>query len=358
MFDPTRSVQLAGGALFNSESTWRSYLPDAGDWTKTASLLTGPLIIVSAVLAYLLGLVSADAAIFGQFRPTIMSTLVSIVAAAFGAAIVAFIFSTLAGVFGGKRSFALGLAATTLAFVPGYAGQVLAQLPWIGGLLSIALVVYALVLLWRIIPIYLAVPDGKRAGYYITSLIATVAVMVVFSMTVGRVLNPGMPDSPFAGMIDATESATSNPSADAPSGHLGDMIRQGEIFKVASQDRYDPPADGRLSESQVRDYVEVMEKAHEIRVEKGNMLLALNEKAEQQGDVSMAEMMAASKQATDLMTIEMQVVKDGGGNWAEFQWVQRVLQHLPARHDDSDEVRHNRALYEKYQDKLAQHTAR
>lgn len=112
MFDPNRTMQLAGGALFNIEPTWRDYLPDAGDWTKTALLLTGPLIVISAVLAYLLGMFSEDAAIFGQFRPTITSTLLGMVSAAIGAAVVAFIFGTLAGVFGGKRTFALGLAAT------------------------------------------------------------------------------------------------------------------------------------------------------------------------------------------------------------------------------------------------------
>ena len=218
MFDPNRTIRLASGALFNSESTWLTYLPDAGDWTKTASLLTGPLIVVSAVLAYLLGLVSADASIFGQFRPTITSTLASIVSAAIGAAVVAFIFGTLAGMFGGKRSFALGLAATTLAFVPGYVGQVLSQLPWIGGLIGLALFVYALVLLWKIIPLYLEVPDGKRTVHYVSSLLATIVVMAVFSMTIGRVLYPDMPDSPFAGMAGSVSSVNASSGGTASSG--------------------------------------------------------------------------------------------------------------------------------------------
>lgn len=354
MFDPNRSIRLASGALFNSESTWRDYLPGAGDWSKTALLLTGPLIVFSALLAYVLGLFSEDAAIFGQFRPTIASTLLGMVSAAIGAAVVAFIFGALAGVFGGKSSFAFGLAATTLAFVPAYIGQVLTQLPWIGGLLGIVLFVYALVLLWKIIPIYLEVPDGKRTGHYVSSLLATIIIMALFSMTIGRFLYPDVPDSPFAGMAGSSESVVSNSSNSAPSGYLGDIIRQGELFKEASQDRYDPPADGRLSESQVRVYLEVMQKARDIRVEKGEALLALNEKAERQDNVSMAEIMAASKQSTELAMIEMQVVNEDGGNWAEFQWVQRVLLYLPARKDDGDAIRPNRALYEKYADRLAE----
>lgn len=128
---------------------------------------------------------------------------------------------------------------------------------------------------------------------------------------------------------------------------------QGELFKAASQDRYDPPADGRLSGNQVRNYLEVMGKARDIRVEKGNALLALDEKGERQDNVSMAEILAASKQATELAMVELQVVKADGGNRAEFQWVQQVLRYLPARRDESDAVRHNRALYRKYEEQLS-----
>ena len=359
MFDPNRTAALTAGALFNSEPTWNSYLPDAVDWKKTALLLTGPLIVLSALLAYVFGLFSDDSSIFGIFRPTISSTLLSIVSAAIGAAVIAFVFSALSGAFGGKSGFALGLAATTLAFVPGYVGRVLSAIPWVGGLLAFVCFVYALVLLWRIIPLYLEVPESKRKLHYVSSLVGTIVVMAVFSMTVGRILNTGMPDSPFADLVEKNSYAgapvaDTGSSSNAVPGYLNNMIRQGELFKAASQDRYDPPADGRLSESQVRDYLEVMKKAHEIRVEKGKTLLALDEKVEQQDNVSMAEIMAASRQATDLAMIEMQIVKESGGNWAEFQWVQRILKYLPSRKDESDAVRHNRALYEKYGDRVAE----
>ncbi len=46
MFDLKRTLDLINGALFDSEPTWRAYLPEAGDWQKTAFLLTGPLIEV------------------------------------------------------------------------------------------------------------------------------------------------------------------------------------------------------------------------------------------------------------------------------------------------------------------------
>lgn len=48
---------------------------------------------------------------------------------AIAASVVAFIVSALAGMFGGKASFAHGLATTSLAFVPGHLGQALNWLP-------------------------------------------------------------------------------------------------------------------------------------------------------------------------------------------------------------------------------------
>ncbi len=71
MFDINRRVQLIRGALFDPEATWRSHLPEAGDWQKTAILITGLLIVPSTVLAYIFGFISSDTSLFGMFRPTI-----------------------------------------------------------------------------------------------------------------------------------------------------------------------------------------------------------------------------------------------------------------------------------------------
>jgi hypothetical protein len=196
VIDLSRTLQLIRGAMFDPEATWRGYLPEAGDWQKTAFLLTGPLIIAATVIAWLLGLLSSETSMFGQFRPTILSSLISLVTGAIAAGVIAFVFSALSGAFGGKNSFALGLAATTLAFVPGYVGQALSWLPWIGWLLALGLFIYALVLLWKIIPLYLEVPDNKRIGHYIVSLLAAIAIMFVLGMIVGRLLYPTTPGFP------------------------------------------------------------------------------------------------------------------------------------------------------------------
>jgi hypothetical protein len=355
VLDLNRTVQLIKGALFDAEATWHSYLPEAGNWQKTAFLLTGPLIVLSAVLAYLIGFLGADASAFG-FRPTIASTLLSIVAGAVAAVVVALIVSVLAGLFGGKGNFAHGLAATSLAFVPGYLGQALGWLPWIGWLVALGFFVYALVLFWRIIPIYLEVPDSKRVGHFILSLLATIVVMFLISMLLRPIIGPDLSDfSDFSDM----QSSDSRPSGIG--GIMGEAMRQGELMAAAEEDRYAPPSDGKLDEHQVEEYIRVMSRATEIMEQKGARMRELAERAEQKEQMSMSdmsEMMARATQMMGMNTIELEVVKSGGGNWAEYQWVKEALRTAYVQKDINEAVEHNYELYKEYEDELQSFVAR
>ena len=349
MIDLTRTLQLVKGSLFDSEKTWQGYLPEAGDWQKTAMLLTVPLVVLSSVFAYLLALTNSGSPFVGMFRPTIVTTLGQIVFGLIAAGIVAFIVSALAGAFGGKSSFALGLAAISLAFVPGYIGQALTWLPWVGGLLALGLFIYALVLLWRIIPIYLEVPQAKRTGHYILSLIACLVTMLILGKVAGGFLYPDMGDF---GSIRTPGSDSSG----AAGGMFGGMMRQAELMAAAEEDRYAPPDDGELTESQVETFIGVMQKTREIMLEKEQRLRELAEKADKDEDVSfgeMSEMMSASTELAGMNTTEIEVVKTGDGNWAEHQWVRESLRTAWIQKDINDAVAHNYALYQKYEGQLA-----
>jgi hypothetical protein len=350
MFDLKRTAQLIQGALFDSEATWRNYLPEAGDWKKTALLLTVPLIVASALIAYLLSFTGGDSSLFVQFRPTLMTTLLSMLTGAIAAGIVAFIVSALAGVFGGKNSFALGLAATSLAFVPGYLGQALTWLPWIGRLLMLGLFIYALVLLWRIIPIYLEVPQNKRAGHYVLSLLATIITMFIIGSLVGGALYGGMSGMPGSGM-----------SGSRTEGMFGGVMRQAELVAAAEEDRYSPPDDGKLIEDQVEQYIDVMQRTSELMAEKEERLRELAEKADSNENVSlsdMTQMMTGATEMAGLNTLEIEVVKTGGGNWAEHQWVRESLRTAWMQQDTDGAVAHNFELYQKHEDQLSSYVTR
>jgi len=359
MFDPARTLQLVKGALFDPEATWRAYLGEAGDWKKTALLLTGPLIVAAAIVAYLLGFLGGGP--FG-FRPTLVSTLLGIVSGAIAIVVVTLIFSGLAGAFGGKHNFALGLAATTLAFVPGYVGQALSSVPWIGWLLSLGLAIYALVLLWRIIPIYLEVPAGKRAAHYIVSLIVSIVAMLVISAVVGggmlgRGMNPGF--GGMAGRTGASSSASSGTSSGA-TGLFGGLARQGELMSAAEEDRYDPPGSGEVSEAQVEELIRVMQRTREAVAERQARLEEMSKRADQGERPSLSDLgaiVSGVTQAAGLGTVEIEIVKSAGGNWAEHQWVKESLRNAWLQKDINDTIAHNYALYQEHEDELAEFIA-
>ncbi len=355
MFDLKRTLDLVKGALFDAEPTWRAYLPEAGNWQKTAFLLTGPLIVTSTVVAYLLALTTSDTSMFGMFRPTLMSSVFNIVTGAVAVGVVSFIFSALAGVFGGKNKFALGLAAITLAFVPGYVGQALAWLPWIGGPLAFGLSIYGLVLLWRINPIYLEVPDGKRTTHYVVSLICSVIAMFVISGVAGRMMYGS-----GSGMIMSGMPQEETPGSGF-GGMFGSAIRQAELMAAAEEDRYSPPSDGELTERQVQEFIRVMDRAAELQADKDKRLQALAEKADKEDQMSMSDLGELMGSVTDLAGMQggqIEVVKSAGGNWAEHQWVRESLRTAWIQKDINDTIEHNYELYQKYEEQLDTYIAR
>ena len=351
MFDPQRTMRLATGALTDADATWRAYLPQAGDWRRTAMLLTVPVVIAALLIAYLIGLVTGGGAVFG-LRPTLLSTLGGIVLALAGLTISAFVLSALAGAFGGKNDFALGFAAISLIAVPAYVGQALSSLPWIGWLVSIVLSIYALVLLWRIIPLYLQVPNGKRAVHYILSLVVMAVIGIILSAVFARD-QMAMQDSPFGGVTSSEEGSTA-----AAGGFFGGFAQRAEIVAAAQEDRYDPPGDGELEEAQVQEFARVMERYTEVVREQEARLNELSERAGQNERPSLSDIGAAVSSIgglSALATAEMEIVKTSGGNWAEHQWVKQQLRTAWLQQDINDTVAHNYALYQRYEDVLRDH---
>jgi hypothetical protein len=353
MFDLKRTWDLVRGALFDPEVTWRAYLPEAQDWKKTACLLTGPLIVAVAIIAYLLGFLGSGKSIVGLGRPTVATTLLQIIMAAIVAGVVALIFSALAGAFRGKASFALGLAATTLAFVPGYLGQALSPLPWIGWLVMLGLLIWSLVLLWKIIPIYLEVPDTTRAAHYIVSLLSCiVASLVISTVIAGMLYGAGASRAVTGAPIDEGEIR---------GGVFGAASRQAELMAAAEEDTYRPPADGKVTERQVQAFIRVMDRAAELRSEKDKHLREIAKKADAEEDISFSDfgqMMGGVIDIAGFESAEIEVVKTGGGNWAEHQWVRESLRTAWIQKDIDESVAHNYRLYQEYEEELAEHIAR
>jgi hypothetical protein len=81
----------------------------------------------------------------------------------------------------------------------------------------------------------------------------------------------------------------------------------------------------------------------------------LAERADRDEQLSMremGEMMSGATQVMGLNTIEIEVVKSGGGNWAEHQWVKESLRTAYVQQDINEAVKHNFDLYKEYEDEL------
>jgi len=352
MFDLKRTLALIKGAIFDPDSTWESYLPDATDWRKTAALLTGPLVVASVVLDFVVDLVIPNRFAFVA-SPSVMNMLLGIVTAAIAAVVIAIVVAVLAGLFKGKNSFPLALAATSLAFVPGYVGRPLVHIPWVGWLLSLALGIYGLILLWRILPKYLDVPTSSRAGHYISSLVASVVALIAIGLIFGvsmmaprsGTLDIAKDDNVFGGVASERMSGT-------PSGTLGQLERQGRIIESAEEDTFDPPGNGKLSRKQVQRFVDVLGKTRDYQSEQGEALARLSEKAENDEIASLGEAFSGMAGIVSISNAEMEVVKTGGGNWAEHQWVREQLHIARIQKDINDAVKHNYSLYLEFEDEL------
>lgn len=191
-FDFDRTATLLKGAGLDPEPTWRTYKAADHDWTGTVTLLAGPMIVIVAIVAPILGWLFGTNMLPG-FSGFLTQVVFTLVWGLIGLAIAGAVFGLLAGSFGGHNSFDEGFAAVTLAAVPAYAGRILATLPWIGWILSLILGVYSLVLLYRCLPIFLGIPQEKRVGHFVVGLIVMIVIYAVISAPLAGLLFAGGP---------------------------------------------------------------------------------------------------------------------------------------------------------------------
>jgi hypothetical protein len=178
----TETIHFMRGALLSPQPNAQDYLARGYDWKQTALTLTLPLIVLQ-VIASSLSLIIA-----GFFSLNFVITgLVTIV---LGYAVATVTLAALAGAFGGMTNFDRALGAISLAAVPSVAAAILAALlGFVSGaltmLITLAGVIYTLVILYQIIPSYLSVPEDKRMFHFIAMIVTIIVIMVVLSNLFG-----------------------------------------------------------------------------------------------------------------------------------------------------------------------------
>ncbi len=102
MFDINRTIELIKGGLLDPEATWQAYLAESRNWQETAALLTGPLIVFTAIASWVIRLIFGGGMALGG-ATTIGALIVTTVFSLLGFVLFAFVLAYLSGVFDGKR---------------------------------------------------------------------------------------------------------------------------------------------------------------------------------------------------------------------------------------------------------------
>jgi hypothetical protein len=345
--DFKKTLDLVKGGLMTPAETWSSYLGENPGWQQTLLVLTAPLLLANVFLSLLLSRIMGTVSPFGLGGNWFAALVFGLLLTCIAFAVAVFVFNFLAGVFGGKPDFSRAFAAMSLVAIPAWvAGIVGAAIPWLGGLISLAGGIVSLVFLYRIIPLAWAVPDAKRVLHFVVSLVAVIAidVVVVSALGVGR-MGPG--DSSYE---------TGGRDSDRMPGMFGEIGRQADLIAKASEDQFEPPADGMVTGQQARWVGDVMAKANQTYEEEMARLKKLSEEMDNKENPSpadMAKMYQGMGTVMSLNTVEMETVKSGGGNWAEYQWVKEQLRSARLQRGEGTEaLAHNYALYQEIEDSV------
>ncbi len=354
-FDFTKTLALIKGGLLDHENTWKTYLAECPGWQQTALVLTAPLFVFNVLFSLILSRLTGGYAMYGYQSSWFMALVIGLVMGAIGFVIAVLVFNFLADVFGGKADFSRAFAAVSLAAIPAWvAGPLAGLIPYLGFLIAIAGGILSLVFLYRILPLALNVAEEKRLLHFVVSLVA----VIVCNMIVGYFLGFGSAANQYRSSGYSPGENTS--SRTASSGVMGEAVRQAELMDAASADRYDPPSDGELDEDQVEEYVSVMRKTRAVQAQYAEKMekLAAEMKAKEEAgkSPSMADLGKIYSGAGGFVganNAEMEVVKTGGGNWAEHEWVKQQLRVAQIQQGEgSDANAHNYELYQEYEEEL------
>ena len=191
-------------------------------------------------------------------------------------------------------------------------------------------------------------PGDKRVLHYIVSLLSSFVCMLLISSLVAALTGHS-----GAGSQRYRDDAVKSPLEST--GLFGGMARQGQLLEAAESDEYRAPADGKISQDQIEEFIRVMDRTRELREQQTARLKAIGDKADQEGGLSISDfgdIVSGAQNMAGLQTAEVEVVKSGGGNWAEHQWVKNALRTAWIQKDGSAAIRHNYRLYQQYEDKL------
>ncbi len=351
MFDINATIKWISAVLKTPAEVAPLYKATSAPFLQTFLQIVLPAFVGSYLIGGILGWVFG-----GSSGPGALGFIGFVMGLLFGLGwtfVVAFVFDFFAGTFGGVKNYDQAYATVGLAIVPACAGTILGALPWIGGLLSLAAGIYSLVLAWRFIPEFLAVPEDSRVKHFAASVgtlfVAGLIVMITWGMvfTAASVTSAVLSSDATEDSAEAVENIFESGQS---TGVLGGVERSGQLMEQAELDVYEPPDDGELTEAQVETYISTLKKTKALRE---RIARKYEEFEEEKGkEPSLTDIFGGIGDMTRATSAEIEVVKTAGGNWKEHLWVKNAIETARVQQDINDAVSHNFALFGEYQEEI------
>ena len=353
-FDFNKTLELVKGGLLDHEATWRKYLAENKTWQQTAAVLTGPLILVSFLCQLIFSRLVGGFAAYGyEGAGFFIALVIGLIMALLGFAVLTGVVWFLANKLEGSAKFDRVFAGVSLALIPSYVASAIgALIPWLGILIALAGGIVSLFFLWKVIPMALEIPDEKRTLHYILSLVVTFVLnfilgLILVAPTIGASIA-----SNYGGFADSDRRGGN-------AGMFSEFERQGKLVEAAQRDRFEPPSDGKLDDDQVEELIEVLEKTEAARERYAERMQKMSEEMEDKDKPSFSDITKVYSGiggAVGATNAEMEVVKTGGGNWAEHQWVKNQLRAaIIQQGEGSEAIEHNFELYQEYEEELSEY---
>lgn len=111
--------------------------------------------------------------------------------------VVALVIDALAPTFGGEKNLVQALKATAYAWTASWVAGVAIIIPWLGWLIALAGVVYAIYLLYLGLPPTMKCPPERAGAYTAVSVILAIVLSWVLGLIIAAVIGTSMPGHAF-----------------------------------------------------------------------------------------------------------------------------------------------------------------
>lgn len=187
--------------LTTPKSEWP---PLAAEPASVGSLYTGYIMILAAlpaIAAFIKSSLIGYDLLGMTMRLPIMSGLAHAVASYLVSLlvvyVVALVIDALAPTFGGEKNRVQALKATAYAWTASWVAGMAIIIPWLGWLIALAGVVYAIYLLYLGLPPTMKCPPERAGAYTAVSVILAIVLSWVLGMIIAAVIGSSMPGHAF-----------------------------------------------------------------------------------------------------------------------------------------------------------------